>query len=64
VATKQTVEVGADLVALLSLQVVALLASGLEKVGALLSVACEGVGSAHIFGFAVARSQRHASGLR
>lgn len=40
VAAEQPVEVGADLVALGLLEVVALCASGLEEVGALLGVAC------------------------
>jgi len=41
VATEETVKVGADLVALTLLQVVALCAAGLEEVGALLLVTCE-----------------------
>jgi len=40
VATEKTVKVGSDLVALTLLQVVALLASGLEEVGTLLGVTC------------------------
>jgi hypothetical protein len=46
--TKLTVEIGADLVALFCLQVVALRASRLEKVGALLAVTC---GSCQFGGF-------------
>ena len=41
VATEESVEIGSDLVALAVFQVVALLAARLEKVGALLSIACE-----------------------
>lgn len=40
-ATEEAVEVGADLVALIGLQVVALLAASLEEVGALLGVTCD-----------------------
>ena len=40
VATEETVEVGADLVALVGLQVVALCAPCLEEVGAFLAVTC------------------------
>jgi hypothetical protein len=41
VAAEQAMEVGANLVALIGLQVVALLTSRLEEVGTLLGVACD-----------------------